>query len=1221
MATELTEQDYLDYLKSETNIRANTPLNNNPNILYKDILSPEDIQKLAIVRNDAIYNYFNENYDNTLQQDYDENIAPKLKSYDRAPIDYEARLGPNYANAKAVAEKENAELEAERNAIIMSGTQKDLEMFDITNNAPTENNIYLQTLKPYNLDRRIEIANLGYDPDLSIDEFLGNADIPNNPFTGKFALQTDLTLNPRELTKKQWEYLARRHGLNGELRYMRPGDPKSGVVYQPKGSNEWYQMDTPEMEFGDAVRGVVTELPSLAGDILLGFKGAKKLEPILKKIDDINLDFTSGPVQRFLQIGGVSTAAGTGAFLGEFARLAAGAGTGANNITFEQALKDSGTLGLMAIGGTALVGVGLQLLPALWKVFTKGRIPPEVLRQIREDLTAAQASRVDGQLPDRDVNVFGSPLSEKEVVESVEEMVGETVAQGWKPTVGQITGEQRMIDLENAFIKGAGSSQVKANYIREVVAGNDRVIMAYAKALADGSRDDVVDIVRGTITKRREGVSLTGAELEREIMKEVEKEILRIEDDAIKVLSGLGDKFDSALPPTNVGVNIAGGSLFDEVPAPDISAVGQRSRTRLEQGVIDYMKPFNEAVDDRVAKSPIGETLTGSGKLRKPTEAWMNARDKATDDLFVNPEADEAVDLFYRILGTKEDETLFRLLGREPVRKTITKTVKRKGKEVTETQEVLSQGRFKSGNFSFDELERARISMNDIASSMIGKNKTVVKYARDLERGLEAQQHQLIRTAAENELYAQGNKKVTKGMIDKFVHHPIDNPTGEFGKEIYESWIARNRAFDRVHADSIAVLAQQDRNGVVEYLLQGNKPGSPSNPRVAEIMYLLKTQSGEGQVLRGAIPEIRKGLVERVKFILDNAELTPLQRAKEYNQFMRRHKGTFNEVFGESGYNARFGSAVQFRKTVINPLEQYEQGIADIRAKFGTALDPTNSGVTNPVQLIVNASRNDITEGTTLKNAQELLKIVRNNPVLKEEIASGIREAMSEKIVTRLAGRTGSAPDAKAIASLFDGYSIKGAGNEANTFENVVVPLLGKNGKKYVKNLRVLDEMLQRELAQATPGSVAAYKELTDPGIAWWKRMIIKPLTQLGRRVTAIERTAGTKAEKSLGLILQNEKLLDATIKAVENEATRRTYYKVLTSWALGTGRGDDISVLPFSDYWAEAGSDFTNYDKVNKQRKDVENRTKIDDKRQSTYMRLLETSDFFDRLAQAGIN
>ena len=49
MATELTEQDYLDYLKSETNIRANTPLNNNPNFLYKDILSPEDIQKLAIV--------------------------------------------------------------------------------------------------------------------------------------------------------------------------------------------------------------------------------------------------------------------------------------------------------------------------------------------------------------------------------------------------------------------------------------------------------------------------------------------------------------------------------------------------------------------------------------------------------------------------------------------------------------------------------------------------------------------------------------------------------------------------------------------------------------------------------------------------------------------------------------------------------------------------------------------------------------------------------------------------------------------------------------------------------------------------------------------------------------------------------------------------------------------------------------------------------------------
>ena len=197
---------------------------------------------------------------------------------------------------------------------------------------------------------------------------------------------------------------------------------------------------------------------------------------------------------------------------------------------------------------------------------------------------------------------------------------------------------------------------------------------------------------------------------------------------------------------------------------------------------------------------------------------------------------------------------------------------------------------------------------------------------------------------------------------------------------------------------------------------------------------------------------------------------------------------------------------------------------------------------------------------------------------------------MSKKIVTRLAGRTGSAPDAKAVASIFDGYSIKGAGSDANTFENVVVPLLGKNGKKYVKNLRVLDEMLQRELVQPTPGSIAAYKELTDPGIAWWKRMLIKPLTQLGRRVTATERLAGTN-------------------------------YKVLTSWALGTGRGEDISILPFSDYWAEAGSDFTNYDKVNKERKDVENRTKIDDKRQSTYMELLKNSDFLDGLAQAGIN
>ena len=356
-------------------------------------------------------------------------------------------------------------------------------------------------------------------------------------------------------------------------------------------------------------------------------------------------------------------------------------------------------------------------------------------------------------------------------------------------------------------------------------------------------------------------------------------------------------------------------------------------------------------------------------------------------------------------------------------------------------------------------------------------------------------------------------------------------------------------------------------------------------------MHLIRSQSGKGGALEGAIPEIQSGLVERVRFIIDDVNLSPLKRAQAYNKFMRQNEGTFREVFGE-GYKPRFGTPEQFRKTVMRPLQKYEQSIADIQKEFGTKALPDPS-TTNIISGILFSSTKDIQAGITLAKVEKLLPYIEKDPVLMAQIASEIQDVISYRIVRRIKGRTISGPDADAISNIFEGYSIKGAGNPNNTFENVIGPLLGKGSKKYIHNLRVMDEMLQRELAQPSPGSVAAIKKWTDPGVAWWKRMFIKPLTQLGRRVTATERLAGSKAAKSLGLILQNEKLLDMTIKAMEGKATRRAYEKALIAWLIGTGRGDDLEFLPFSDYWAseEIGSDFKNYDRDKKERR-IEKRT-----------------------------
>ena len=298
----------------------------------------------------------------------------------------------------------------------------------------------------------------------------------------------------------------------------------------------------------------------------------------------------------------------------------------------------------------------------------------------------------------------------------------------------------------------------------------------------------------------------------------------------------------------------------------------------------------------------------------------------------------------------------------------------------------------------------------------------------------------------------------------------------------------------------------------------------------------------------------------------------------------------------------------------MRPLEKYEQSIKDIQKMFGTETIP-NPSTTNVITGILNSSVDDIQGGIAGRKVEMLLPFLENNPVLMAKISAEIKDAISFKIVKRIEGRTTSAPVATAISDVFEGYSIKGAGNPNNTFENVIGPLLGKGGKKYIYNLRVLDELLQRNLVPSSKAAnLTAAKKWTDPGVSWWKRMFIKPLTQRGRRFNAAERLSGTKAAKSMGQILSDQKLLDMTIKAAEGKATRRAYMKALIAWQIGTGQ-EAPEDLPFSDYWntlrlSEVGSDFKNYDEIQKERKKKEE--DIQAKRDSfnkTFRTLLENN------------
>ena len=1102
--------------------------------------------------------------------------AEKVDPYDLVPIVYDMdQRHPEYTDAVAY--------------------DKSIEGMSSQERYLSGNMFGANIQKPYNLERSQLLARYGLEPTSTIDQYLDpKLEIPNNPFSGKGALGFDLALNTRNPTKKQWEYLAKRHGLNGQLSYIKPKDPSFGLMYKDNSSDEWVQVDSPEIEFSDVARGVATELPAIAVDLLATLGIGTKIQPILKNIDKVKFGKPSAPLNRFLESTGVSVLAGGGTAIGEFMRMAAGSASGANNLTFEEVMNESLMMAMFAMAGTAFITTGMQVLPALWTAFKGTRVAPETLRKMEQKAIEANASK-SGILPKVDAEATGGTrLTEKDLTEAIEEMVPEMM-EHWNPTVGMITGDQIMIDLENAFLRGAGDSGIIDGY-QEILKKNQRVIVAYVEEVGKRTKSKLL----------KEAGDETGETLSIAIREQIEKDVNKTKDSMDQVIESLIVRMGAP----EEGVEIAGRTLSKEVDAPDLYEGGfQRTRTALADAQIEHMKPYDKAVQDGLDNTKWsvdanGNSITiGTGKpLTEAANAWKGAR-KETDKIINNPEDSEAADIFYEVLGTYGNVTLNRLLGRETVTKNI-KVVDEFGnpKINPKTKKPLMKeqkagGKFEYSDFSMKELENTRTTLNSIASDLIGKNATAFRYARALERGIEKQQHQLIRKAALQELKLQNpNKRIGPKAVDKYVYHPRDNPDGTFGAELYETWAIRNKEYNRVFSQQIKELTKKHPSKVIDYLLSGSSKGANVNEDVAEIMYLLKSQSTDGGGLTGTILEIQKGMAARIRNVLESADApfsSPQSIATSYSKFINQHKGTLKEIFGD-GFDAKFSTADDFKRTVVRPLQIHEESIAAIQNRFGTVGEPKPS-TTNIISGILNSSAKDIDAGIPLAKMKKLLPYINRDPILKEQIAAEINNVISNRILKRTTGRTGRVPDAAEAAKLFDTFPATGA----NTFDEVIGPLLGKDSKKHISNLNVIDEMLQRNVTvPPTPSSKAALQKLSDIGISYVKKYFIKPLTQFGRRVNAAERLASERAKRHMAALMTDPKMLQDFIDFSRGKANKRMFTKALIAWGIVSGNTRIAN---------EIGNDLNNYDPNETERTDTDIKPEVQQEDSGVLQRLYD--------------
>ena len=84
-------------------------------------------------------------------------------------------------------------------------------------------------------------------------------------------------------------------------------------------------------------------------------------------------------------------------------------------------------------------------------------------------------------------------------------------------------------------------------------------------------------------------------------------------------------------------------------------------------------------------------------------------------------------------------------------------------------------------------------------------------------------------------------------------------------------------------------------------------------------------------------------------------------------------------------------------------------------------------------------------------------------------------------------------------------------------------------------------------------GAKTALKEGTAafPGATFLFRMLIPPLTQRGRRATAINRALNARAGDFMAELIAKPKLLDDTLKYMEGKIALNRYVTILSSYGL----------------------------------------------------------------------
>tara|TARA_R100001510_G_scaffold57404_2_gene65345 strand:+ start:1701 stop:5054 length:3354 start_codon:yes stop_codon:yes gene_type:complete len=1066
----------------------NTPLPNNPNLTYGSALNPNQLLLYSVATIPALRDkeiaegrLTQESYDKILKEL--PGMQAKIDKYNIPPIPY--TLEEREPDAYRRIQEGPKTLFGQQFPDALLNESGELDLGPGNEMVP---GIVSTPKPPMGFEKRQTIASYGIDPD--------------NPYQFESEqLEKDfyyhLAFAPRNLSKNNIDYITDKLGIKGDLDYLNPLKPHEGFRFKPEGSETYQVLRDPNFNFEDFYSGALRESPAIVGDILgvvaTGVKG---------------LGARSIP-NALLQLTKASVGSGVGATTGDLARLILGQKLGYNDLDTETMLQEAGMTGLLAIGGTAVIGTVMSALPTAYRVLSGKQISTDILEEIEEILL--RQSDVLRQSNKSGLVYTSGTTTAEEINKQIDEFVRlyQKEISSYNPTLsGRNPLDQQAADLEFIYLKHADSKYGLSELYGELQNGNQSVIAQLVRALGDEFADGTVPV---------------GVEVSAGVTKKASENIARFELEGVTALNKIIDDVNQSIPSPK-------GSLFTKSSKDGIEILPKQA-TAIAQARDTYLVGAQNSFNDLLNSPRYAELTTGAGYTRKFGKEYGNLKNSTTK-LFKRKEAVREIE---ETLGLSSGniELLKRLRG----------------------QATEGQAKFQSPQFTVKELFELQVVLNEmrINSKIAGSR----KFAREAIVDINKQIDKAFNDDIATKLGFKIKTRYTNKELNAIRKYRKDN---NYGDDLNFAYRNMEQAYSDV--DNV-VFSQLLKSGAPEQLipaiLNTNVKGAKINTPVSDFMKVLRTSGDDGEhyVQKEVVDYIQRNILGKG---------TAKEQSKALKEFLDNNQSTLKAVFPPDKFGLSSITTETTLNRVIKNIEKTDKKINILKNTFGVGQDSVNP-VYDIVNRIIRASDGNISTGALANDIDFLLNTIKGDKVLEQQVRQLTKNIILRDIMkldnTGVAG--GFRLDENALNNLLFGkFGPEQLTGPRLTFDDTFGKLLGKDNKQTVEALQLINDIAQRETARdaLSEGATLASKRIDTnkplPGFKFLQRMFIPPLTQFGRRTTAIDVLMTERSQAFIGRMLMDPKLAKETIAFAEGRRSLQNFSNFLASY--GTVYYNDIA-------------------------------------------------------------